>query len=156
MAQNASISALAVASEDRSVLARRKAEEAIAAMIDSGDVITFKAVAERSGLSRQYLYEHFKDVINSYRLKTKAQIVVVDGEPVPVRSSGRAAAIETALRNKISRLEETITELRKEGALYKRRYEKALGEAEEWRTKYNSAVADLLDAKSRLRRGVHD
>jgi len=153
VAQNASISALAVAAEDRSVLTRRKVEEAISAMQAGGDTITFKTVAERSGVSRQYLYEHFRDTIDQLRDKTRTQTIDIGGEEVAVRSSGRAAAVELALRNKIARLETDATELRKELNLYKRRYEKSLGEAEEWRNRHKAAVADLLDAKARLRRG---
>jgi hypothetical protein len=56
------------------------------------------------------------------------------------------------LRNKISRMEEEMTDLRKINTTLNRRYEKALGEAEEWRTRHKNTVAELLEVKSRMKK----
>ncbi|MEZ0170787.1 DUF6262 family protein [Microvirga sp. TS319] len=144
-----SIGGLLAAAEQRSVGKRRLVEETITAMRHRGEVITFKTVAEQARVSRQYLYTHFKDTIEQLRTDGQHQAVVVEGETVPARSAGRAATIELALRNKISRLEEELTELRKENTALERRYEKALGEAEEWRSRHQAAVTELLETRSR-------
>ena len=115
----------------------------------TGEAITFKTVAEKAGVSRQYLYMNFKDRIESLRTKTGRLIVAVDGEEVVVRSAGRAATIELALRNKIARVEADLAEARKEVALLKRRLENALGEAEEWRQRHKKAMTELLNLRSR-------
>lgn len=115
------------------------------------EVITFKTVAEQAGVSRQYLYTHFKDTIEQLRTDGQHQAVEVEGETVPTRSAGRAATIELALRNKIKRLEEELTELRKEKTALERRFERALGEAEEWRSRHQTTLAELLEMRSRLR-----
>ena len=128
---------------------RRLVEKTITAMRHRGEVITFKTVAEQARVSRQYLYTHFKDTIEQLRTDGQHQAVVVEGETVPARSAGRAATIELALRNKISRLEQELTELRNEKTALERRYEKALGEAEEWRSRHQAAVAELLETRSR-------
>jgi AraC-like DNA-binding protein len=116
-----------------------------------GEAITFKTVAEQANVSRQYLYTHFKDMIDQLRTDGRHQAIEIEGEIVPARSAGRAATIELALRNKIKRLEQELTDVRKQKAAYDRRYEKALGEAEEWRNRYQSAIDELLETRSRLK-----
>ena len=61
-------------------------------------------MAERANVSREYLYRQFKEVIQQLRTTALQQVVTVDGEEVRVRSAGRAATIEVALRNKVKRL----------------------------------------------------
>jgi len=140
---------LAASAEERSVLARRKTEETISRMSAAGEAITFKAISEQAGVSRQYLYQHFKDTID--KLRTRQTAIAVEGEMVTARSAGRAATIELALRNKIARLEVELKDAAKEAAGAKRRLERALGEAEEWRSRHKAAVTELLDLRTRLR-----
>jgi len=147
--RNATTSGLAASAEERSVLARRKTEETIAQMRSAGELITFKTVSEKAQVSRQYLYQHFKDTIG--KLRTRRTTVVVEGETVAVRSAGRAATIELALRNKITRLEAELRESSKEASSLKRRLERALGEAEEWRSRHKAAVTEVLNLETRLR-----
>ena len=111
MGRNATTSGLAASAEERSVLARRKTEETIAQMRSAGEPITFKTVSEKAQVSRQYLYQHFKDTIE--KLRTRRTTVVVEGETVAVRSAGRAATVELALRNKIARLEPKMRQTRR-------------------------------------------
>lgn len=152
MAETGSTSGLLAAAAERSVRKRRLVEETIGEMRRNGETVTFKTVAEKATVSRQYLYTHFKEAIENLRTSDLRQTVTVDGKEARVRSSGRATTIEMALRNKIARLEEEMTELRKANTTINRRYEKALGEAEEWRTRHKDAVAELLEVKSRLKR----
>ena len=70
----------------------------------------------------------------------------------PGGSAGRAATIEVALRNKIKRLESELAEVRQQKMELDRRYERALGEAEEWRSRHQRAVTELLEVRSRLTR----
>lgn len=121
-------------------------------MRQAGEVITFKTVAEKAGVSREYLYQNFKPDIEQLRTATQHQHVEVEGEPTRVRTARRAATIEAALRNKIARLEEEMADLRKQNTLLERRYEKALGEAEDWRQRHKQAVADLLELQGKLAR----
>lgn len=121
-------------------------------MQQAGEVITFKTVAEKAGVSREYLYQNFKAAIEPLRAATQHQHVEADGETARVRTARRAATIEAALRNKITRLEEELSEARKQKTLLERRYEKALGEAEDWRQRHKDAVTELLDLKGRLAR----
>jgi sulfur carrier protein ThiS len=146
-----SIGGLLAAAEQRSVEKRRLVEETITAMRRRGEVITFKTVAEQAGVSRQYPYTHFKDTIEQLRTDGQHQAVEVEGEIVPARSAGRAATIELALRNKIKRLEQELSEVRKEKSALERRFERALGEAEEWRSRHQTALTELLEIRSRLR-----
>ena len=119
-------------------------------MQQTGEAITFKTVAEKAGVSREYLYQNFKPQIEQLRTSTQNQIVEVDGEPTRVRTARRSATIEVALRNKIKRLDGELSELRKQKTALERRYEQALGEAEEWRQRHKQAVAEVLEARSRL------
>lgn len=121
-------------------------------MRQAGEVITFKTVAEKAGVSREYLYQTFKADIAQLRAATQGRRIAVDGAPVSIRTVHRSATIEAALRNKIKRLEEEATELRKQKATLERRYEMALGEAEEWRQRHQCVSADLLEVRSRLAR----
>ena len=152
MAGTGSTSGLLAAAEERSARKRRLVEETIGEMRRNGEPITFKTVAEKATVSRQYLYTHFKEAIGNLRTSDLKQTIDVDGKEARVRSSGRATTIEMALRNKISRLEEEMTELRKINTTLNRRYEKALGEAEEWRTRHKQAVTELLEVKSRMKK----
>lgn len=69
-----------------------------------------------------------------------------------MRSTGRAATIELALRNKAARLEAELKEARKEVGLLRHRAEKALGEAEEWRQRHKEAATELMDLRGRAPR----
>lgn len=120
-------------------------------MQEAGEPITIKSVAEKAGVSRQYLYDNFMAQLEQLRRKTKHVTIEVDGETAVVRSAGRAATIELALRNKIGRLEDELAAARKENVTLKRRYEKALGEAEEWRNRHKNAVSQILELSSKAR-----
>jgi hypothetical protein len=121
-------------------------------MQQSGEVITFRTVAEKAGVSREYLYQNFRSVIDRLRSATQSQVVQVDDEQVRVRTARRSATIEVALRNKIKRMDEELIELRKQKTALERRYEKALGEAEEWRDRHKLAVSEVLELRGRLAR----
>ena len=120
-------------------------------MQESGEAITFMAVSEKASVSREYLYQNFKQIISSLRANTQLKTIQVNNEEVPLRTAQRYATIEAALRNKAARLEEELSALRKQKTILERRYEKALGEAEEWRLRHKQAVSELLELKSRLR-----
>jgi hypothetical protein len=63
-----------------------------------------------------------------------------------------AATIEVALRHKIKRLASELAEMRQQKMELDRRFEHALGEAEEWRSRHQRAVSELLEVRSRLTR----
>ncbi|WP_343058484.1 DUF6262 family protein [Microvirga mediterraneensis] len=150
MAGRENTSGLLAAAQQRSVTKRRAVEEILGTMRQNGEVISFKTVAERANVSREYLYRQFKEVIQQLRTAALQQVVTIDGEEVRVRSAGRAATIEVALRHKIKRLESELAEVRQQKMELDRRYERALGEAEEWRSRHQRAVTELLEVRSRL------
>ena len=73
-------SGLLAAARQRSVTKRRAVEEILGAMRRNGEVISFKTVAERANVSREYLYRQFKDVIQQLRTTALQQVVTVGGE----------------------------------------------------------------------------
>ncbi|MBP2297307.1 DUF6262 family protein [Azospirillum rugosum] len=150
MATLANTSGLRAATEEKRIRKRRAVEAAIQDMRHAGEAITFKTIAEKAGVSREYLYQNFKADIEQLRTATHNRRIEMEGEPVPMRTARRSATIEAALRNKITRLEEEATELRKQKTALERRYERALGEAEEWRQRHQRALAELLELRGRL------
>ena len=152
MATPADTSGLRAAAEEKRLRKRRAVEAALQDMRQSGEVITFKTVAEKAGVSREYLYQNFKPDIERLRAASQHQRVEVEGVPTRVRTARGAATIEAALRNKITRLEAEMAELRKQKTLLERRYEKALGEAEDWRQRHKKAVTELSEMQAKLAR----
>ena len=101
-------------------------------MIHAGEQITFKTVAQRAKVSRQYLYTNFKTQLSE--LRGTAQIP-------PKRAQGVDAALRKAL-----------TEARKEIANLKRGVERALGEAEHWREKCRHLATENAELCSKVGR----
>ena len=109
-------SALAAAAATRSLEAERRAREALAVLAERGESITFKAVAARANVSRQFLYSHEE---------LRAEIEKLRGEQlrtpqVPARERASDDSIRARLRatldeNKRLRIE--IAGLRAELAL---------------------------------------
>lgn len=121
-------------------------------MLKTGEVVTFKTVSEKAKVSRQYLYKEFADMIVTLRNSTSGRHLLIQAKECPPRSSGRAEAIEKALRMKIEEQKNDLVLLRSENTVLRRRYEKALGESEEWRTRHLAALAELEETRSRLSR----
>ena len=152
MTTNGDSSGLRAATEVKRIRKRLAVEAAITDMQNSGEVITFKTLAEKAAVSREYLYQNFRSIVDTLRETTQAQTVQVDGDEVRIRTARRSATIEVGLRGKVSGLEQELAELHKQHALLQRRHEKVRAESEEWQSRYKQAVSELLDLKARLRK----
>jgi AraC-like DNA-binding protein len=127
------------AREQRSLKKRRAVEEAIASLKERNETITFKAVAKLAGVSRQYLYNNFKESLSSIREGDRAAAVQIDGVTVPARTPEEARHIEALLRNKIQKLKKELGTVRHENARLKNELEKERGKAEHFRQNWISA-----------------
>ncbi|VAX14644.1 hypothetical protein MNBD_GAMMA24-2613 [hydrothermal vent metagenome] len=121
------------AREQRSLEKRRAVEEAIESLKQRNETITFKAVAILASVSRQYLYNNFKEAISVYREGDRASKALIDGVTVPVRTPEEARHVEALLRNKIERLKKDLGTVRHENARLKQALEKERGKAEHFR-----------------------
>ncbi len=108
---------------------------------DSRQAVTFVSVAREAKVSRQYLYNNFADEIGEERTETRAEISVIDGMKVPLRTPEEYRHIEAALRNKIGRLETELRDARAEKAKAGRNAERDRGKAEYWRQLYTAVLA---------------
>ena len=121
------------AREQRSLKKRRAVEEAIESLKLRNEQITFKAVAKLAGVSRQYLYNNFKDAISSIREGDRASSIEIDGITVPSRTPEEARHIEALLRNKVQKLKAKLGDARRENARLKLALEKERGKTEHFR-----------------------
>ena len=125
--------ALRVAREKRSLEKRRAVESAIAALRERNETITFKALAETAGVSRQFLYDNFKSDVSELRSKDRSITDTIDGKVVPARTPEEWKHIEALLRNKIDRLKTELGDVRRENARLRTENEKERGNAEHYR-----------------------
>jgi AraC-like DNA-binding protein len=121
------------AREQRSLKKRRAVEDAIESLKARNETVTFIAVAKLAGVSRQYLYNNFKDSLSSIREGDRASTVEIDGVTVPARTPEEARHIEALLRNKIEKLKKELGAVRHENARLKTALEKERGKAEHFR-----------------------
>lgn len=124
---------LQTARDQRSLEKRRAVEEAIAKLQARKDTVTFKAVASMAGVSRQYLYNNFKDAIQTQREEDRSATNLIEGVSVPSRTPDEARHVEALLRNKLDRLKKELGEVRSENARLKNALEKERGNAEHFR-----------------------
>lgn len=124
---------LSKAREERSMKKRRAVEQAIATLKERNEAITFKAIATLASVSRQYLYNNFKEAISAERESTRLSSFEIDGVTVPVRTPEEYRHIEAVLRNKVNRLNQNITSVRKENTRLKLELEKERGRSEHFR-----------------------
>jgi AcrR family transcriptional regulator len=125
----------------RSAEKRAAVEDAMMRLRDSRQAVTFVSVAREAKVSRQYLYNNFADEIGEERTETRAEISVIDGMKVPLRTPEEYRHIEAALRNKIGRLETELRDARAEKAKAGRNAERDRGKAEYWRQLYTAVLA---------------
>lgn len=121
------------ARELRSLQKRRAVEDAIDTLKERRETITFKAVATLAGVSRQYLYNNFKEAISEFRDGDRAATVKIDGVTVPSRTPEEAKHVEALLRNKLERLKKELGTVRHENARLKLALEKERGKSEHFR-----------------------
>lgn len=121
------------AREHRSLEKRRAVEDAIDSLKNRNETVTFKAVATLAKVSRQYLYNNFKEAISAYRDDDRGSQVKIDGVTVPVRTPEEARHVEALLRNKIERLKKDLGTVKQENARLKHALEKERGKAEHFR-----------------------
>mgnify|MGYP003639358818 FL=1 len=127
------------AREERSLKKRRSVEHAIDQLKKSNETVTFKAVAKLAGVSRQYLYNNFKDQISSIREGDRASSVKIDNVTVPARTPEESRHVEALLRNKIDRLKSELGSVRHENARLKQALEKERGKSEHFRKNWISS-----------------
>ncbi len=130
------------AREQRSLKKRRAVEDAIELLKQRNETITFKAIATLANVSRQYLYNNFKDAISSFREGDRSTAIEIDGVTVPSRTSEEARHIEALLRNKIGRLKMELGEVRQENARLKIALERERGKAEHFRQNWINASSN--------------
>jgi AcrR family transcriptional regulator len=121
------------AREQKSLEKRRLVEDAIEQLKSRDETITFKGIATLAGVSRQYLYNNFKDEISSYRDDNRAKTVKIEGVTIPSRTPEESRHVEALLRNKIDRLKKELGTVRHENARLKQVAEKERGRAEHFR-----------------------
>lgn len=121
------------ARERRSLEKRRAVEDAIDSLKNRNETVTFKAVATLAKVSRQYLYNNFKEAISAQREDARGSQVKIDGVTVPARTPEEARHVEALLRNKIERLKKDLGTVRHENARLKHALEKERGKSEHFR-----------------------
>ena len=121
------------ARDERSLQKRRAVEQAVDQLKQSNETITFKAVAKLAGVSRQYLYNNFKDQISSMREGDRASSVKIDNVTVPARTPEESRHVEALMRNKIDRLKKELGSVRHENSRLKQALEKERGKSEHFR-----------------------
>lgn len=130
---NSNTEGLKQAREERSLRKRRAVEEAIATLKERSEKITFKDVASLAGVSRQYLYNNFKEAISAERENTRSTSLIIEGVNVPARTSEEYRHIEALLRNKVDRLKQDLSTIRKQNARLQQELEKERGRSEHFR-----------------------
>ncbi|HYG85822.1 MAG TPA: hypothetical protein VD978_06155 [Azospirillum sp.] len=130
---------LNAARETRSREKRQAVEEAIRQLSEARQAVTFVAIARLAKVSRQYLYNNFTDEITGQRSASRAAAEIVEGVTVPSRTPDEYRHVEAALRNKLSRLENELTALRKRLRKAEDVAERERGKAEYWRDLYSQA-----------------
>lgn len=136
---NDNLAGIRHAREQRSLKKRQAVEEAIDLLKQRNETITFKAVSALAGVSRQYLYNNFKDSITGFRDEDRAASSEIEGVTVPSRTPDEARHIEALLRNKITRLKNELGKARQENARLKLALEKERGKAEHFRQNWINA-----------------
>jgi len=127
----------------RSIEKRRAVENAIEELKNRNEAITFKAIALIASVSRQYLYNNFKDEISSYRSEGRSTQTKIDGISVPTRTPDEHRHIEALLRNKLERQKEELKKIRVENGRLKLELEKERGRSEHFRRNWLSKTGDI-------------
>lgn len=122
-----------IAREKRSLEKRISVENVINSLRSNNEVITFKAVATLAGVSRQYLYNNFKDQLSDLRNEDRGATHKIDGKIVPARTPEEWKHVEALLRNKVDRLKKENGDLRRENSRLKIEAENERGKAEHYR-----------------------
>jgi len=131
--------AMRLAREQRSLEKRRSVQDAIETLRSRNEVITFKTVAALAGVSRQFLYDNFKDELSELRNDDRDQKHKIDGKVVPARTPEEWKHVEALLRNKIERLKKELGDVRRENARLKTEAENERGKAEHFRQNWINA-----------------
>lgn len=130
---SADLALLERARRERSRRKRRAVEDAIHALVREGQPVTFRAVAKRADVSRQYLYGNFRAEIEGERKEARQNKKLVEGRVVPLRTMEQYRHLEAVLRNKLERVESECKELRTELRTVTTALERERGLVEYWR-----------------------
>ncbi len=101
-----------------------RAEKALATMIRDRDPITFTAVAQRAGVSREYLYRHPE---LCQRIKQARQTAPRQLSSTAGKTEGVVAALRDHIRRQDRAHQDTLRQLAADNADLRRQLETALG-----------------------------
>ncbi len=144
MADNSA--ALTKARRHDSQAKRRQATQAIRAMVDDGEVVTFRAVARRAGVSVSLLYAHpdLAGRIGDARDRQR-QAGIDRARLLPPRS----LVTEQSLRADLANAREQLRQLTAETAILRERLARDLGaDADVARGRLTSPLLDQLEQRS--------
>lgn len=92
-----------------------------------------------AGVSRQYLYNNFKNAITEIRQEDRKASVNIDGKTVPLRTTEEYQHVEALLRKKIESMKKELGSVRSENGRLKQALEKERGKAEHFRQNWINA-----------------
>lgn len=125
---------------------RRLAAQALQAMIDSGEPITFPAVARRAGVSVTLLYSDPDLVARLSEARTRQQTA---GRDRAWRLPARSLVTEQSLRADLANANDQIHRLREEVAVLRERLSRSLGEeADQASGRTTSPLLDQLEQRT--------
>lgn len=136
----ADLTLLERARRERSRRKRRAVEAAIHALVREGQPVTFRTVAKRADVSRQYLYDNFRAEIEEERKVARQSKKLVEGRVVPLRTMDQYRHLEAVLRNKLERVEADCKDLRTELRALTTALERERGLVEYWREQYEAVL----------------
>lgn len=111
---------LAIAARTRSRTTRERSLTALQTMIDTGQEITFEAVATKAGVSRSWLYSaaELRDRIIELRVMTR---------PAPTTPPPPQRATEASLLTRLEVTQERLRQVTADNAALRAQLEQALG-----------------------------
>lgn len=136
---------LAEARAKRSIEKRSAVEDAIIKLKERKEPVTFKAISFLANVSRQYLYNNFKDEISEVRKEDRAVSNLIDGITVPLRTQEEYMHVEALLRKKIESMKEELGKIRLENARFKQALERERGKTEHFRQNWINALSKTND-----------
>ena len=122
-------------SKQNSDLCKKRTLEAIDAIIASGEPFTLQAVANKAGVTRQFIYDHedILSIINSYRKKSSNK-----------KHNDSKDVIINSQKHEIERLKKQLKAI-EINENYKQKYEKLLADYKELKEQFFKMQTSNLD-----------
>lgn len=115
MSHKRNIAGLKASTASKKESTRKKAEEAIAALLKAKSIINFNTVAEKAGVSKAWLYREKAVADRVRRLRDRQSGVVVNAHKESERTSDASkSALITTLKARVKELESEKAELKKQ------------------------------------------